>query len=202
MHSEVWKGITCVFPNRHDATKGQHSARNKRTTHTATRDTRMPQERGCGSYLQQQCIMPRKGKWLAYLFSGGAFLGREGGFLEYHTALDVAQSEGLRVGMYVVALRVLLGLCGEHGALLGLLHRVGVVGAVQRAHVGDCVLFDEGCEVTRHSVRDVRLRCDVMRYALCKCGDEAARGKTEKSRRLIWLGTEDPMGAQGCTGEL
>lgn len=45
------------------------------------------------------CIMLRGKKWLAYLFSGGAFLGREGGFLEYHAALDVVQGEGLCVGM-------------------------------------------------------------------------------------------------------
>ena len=75
----------------------------------------------CGRMWQDtcndRCIMLRVRKWLAYLFSGGAFLRRKSGFLEYHAALDVVQGEGLCVGMQVVSLGGFLGLFGEHGAL-------------------------------------------------------------------------------------
>lgn len=114
-------------------------------------------ESGRGSYLQQGCIRWKQEKWLAYLFSRGAFLWRESGLLEYHATLDVFQGERLRVRMEAVALRVVLGLGGEHGALDGLiagcrlLHGIAVrLGAVEWTHLLDDGVFGELCEVARH----------------------------------------------------
>ena len=60
-----------------------------------------------------------------------------------------------------------MGHLGEGVALLRLarlLHRVaiGLLGAIQRAHVGDCVLLDELCEVTRHGLVDRMFGWDAM----------------------------------------